>query len=329
MSKRSAVGVVQEYGRQAIRSEFAILLILIAMCGVMSFLSPDFLTVSNLINVLQRSATTGIVALGMTFVILTGGIDLSVGGQVVLISVIGAMLMVGGVAVPLAVLAMIALGALLGSLNGIAVTILGLPPFIATLAMMNITRGMSLFINQGKTVFGLPESYEFFGLSWRLGLPMPIWIFGLLFGLAFFVLQYTTYGRNVYAVGSGPKAAWLAGIKVRAVYFSVYVISGILSAIGAIVLTSRLLSAPGTMGLGLELDAIAAVVIGGTSTFGGEGNIAGTVVGTLIIEVIGNAMNLLAVSPFLQEVVKGLIILLALVLDMWRKGYIFKRSYAD
>ncbi|MDD4336139.1 MAG: ABC transporter permease [Firmicutes bacterium] len=322
-------GSLRQVGRRIFRSELAVLAILLVMCAIMSIVSENFLTVSNLLNVLQRSAITGIVALGMTFVVLTGGIDLSVGGQVVLIGVVGALMMVNGKGIPMAVLTMLGMGIVVGALNGFNVSMLGLPPFIATLAMLNITKGLSLLISQGKTIFGLPDAYEVFGLGWWLGIPVPVWILGILTVLAYVTLRYTAYGRRVYAVGSSPRAAWLSGIDVRKTVFSVYIVSGLLSGVTAVVLSSRLLSAPGTMGSGLELDAVAAVVIGGTSLMGGEGNVLGTIIGTVIIEVIANSLNLLSVSPFLQDVVKGLIILVALILDMWRKGAIFKRSFVE
>ncbi|CCU78711.1 Ribose ABC transport system, permease protein RbsC (TC 3.A.1.2.1) [Halanaerobium saccharolyticum subsp. saccharolyticum DSM 6643] len=312
--------------KEVVQSEFAILFILIGIGIVVSFLSPHFLTVNNILNILQRSAIIGVVALGMTFVILTGGIDLSVGGQVVLIGMVGAMMMVNGMSMILAVIMMIGLGIILGAINGFNVSVLKLPPFIATLAMMNISRGLSLYISKGKTIFGLPSSYEFFGLARIFKIPVAIYIYGLLFIATYYILNYTTFGRKVYASGSNKKAAWLSGIEVNKIKFFVYIVNGIMASVAAIILTSKLTAAPGTMGEGLELDAIASVVIGGTSLFGGEGNIAGTVVGTLIIVTIGNAMNLLAVSPFLQSVIKGLVILFAIILDMWRKGYIGNKN---
>lgn len=320
---------LRQKGLRVFRSELAILSILLVMCAIMTIASDNFLTVNNLLNILQRSAITGVAALGMTFVVLTGGIDLSIGGQVVLVGVVGALMMVRGTNMAVAIVSMMLLGIVIGMLNGFTISMLGLPPFIATLAMMNITRGLSLLISQGKTIFGLPEAYEVFGLGWRLGLPVPVWILGFLTLVAYVVLRYTSFGRRVYAVGSNARAAWLSGIDVRKTLFSVYIVSGLLAAVTAIILSSRLLSAPGTMGTGLELDAVAAVVIGGTSLMGGEGNIIGTVIGALIIVVISNSLNLLSVSPFLQDVVKGLIILAALILDMWRKGEMFKRSYAE
>lgn len=308
------------------QSEASVFVILIVLCSFIWIIAPEFLNLRNISNVLQRCAIIGTVALGQTMIILTAGIDLSIGGAVVLISTTGATFLQGGAySIGTAIMVMLLLGFSLGAINGAAVSLLNFPPFIVTLGMMNITRGLALHFTQGVTIFGFPDAFSWFGLGSALGIPVPIWTFGILSFLFFIILRYTGYGRKVYAVGDNENAAWLAGVRTKPILFSVYSITGMLCAISAVLLTSRLDSAPLTMGIGMELDSIAAVVIGGTSLFGGEGQIFGTIVGALIIVLIENAMNLANVSPFLQFVVKGAVILFAVLLDLWRKGQLGKR----
>ena len=188
-----------------------------------------------------------------------------------------------------------------------------------------MTAGLALYISMGKTIIGLPIEYSVIGLKKVMGLPVCVWMMFALYILSYIILRYTGYGRKVYATGSNRKSAWLSGINVRIVEFSVYVINGLMSALVGIVLTSKLLSSTSTIGNGMEVNAIAAVVIGGASMTGGEGGVAGTIVGALILTIISNAMNLMSVNAYLQEVVMGLIIIIALLFDMLRKGYIFRK----
>jgi ribose/xylose/arabinose/galactoside ABC-type transport system permease subunit len=213
-------------------------------------------------------------------------------------------------------------GGIIGAINGFCISKLVFPPFIITLAMMNITRGLALYLTQGRTIFGFPESFKFFGFSFILGIPVSILILFIIFYLGHIGLKYTSFGRAVYAVGDNEKAAWLSGLDTKKVIFWVYVLQGFLAALGSIILVSRLQSATAAMAKGMELDAIASVVIGGTSLFGGEGNVGGTFIGVLIITIISNIMNLLGISPFLQDSLKGAVIILAVLLDLWRKGYL-------
>lgn len=308
------------------KSQGSVFLILVFMCLVASLFTDKFFSPSNLSNVLTQSVTCGISALGMTFVILTGGIDLSVGGCIVFTATIGMKFLAEGrVDIPTAVLMMLGLGVLVGVFNGVLITVLKMPSFIATLASSSVTAGLALYISMGKTIIGLPIGYSVIGLKKAAGLPVCVWLMFALYILSYIILRYTGYGRRVYATGSNRKSAWLSGINVRAVEFSVYVINGLMSALVGIVLTSKLLSSTSTIGNGMEVNSIAAVVIGGASMTGGEGGVAGTIVGALILTIISNAMNLMSVNAYLQEVVMGLIIIIALMFDMLRKGYIFRK----
>jgi ribose/xylose/arabinose/galactoside ABC-type transport system permease subunit len=278
-----------------------------------------FITTSNILNILVQSSLTGIVSIGMTFVILTSGIDLSVSGVTVFCSLVGAMLMTGGFGWIPSLLIMLLLGSFIGLINGIAITKLKMVPFVTTLALMNITRGLGKTISNGKTIFGLPPQHAVFGQASVLGIPVAIIIL-LLFTLAgYIILNYTSFGRMVYAIGGNERAAWLAGIRTDKIVTITYVISGLCAAFGAILITSRLMSASSSIAVGLELDAVAACVIGGTSLFGGEGGIIGTILGAIAISMINNGLNLLGVTPFVQEIAKGIIIFIVIAIDAIRR----------
>lgn len=226
-----------------------------------------------------------------------------------------------GTAIPVVILAMLAVGMGVGAVNGLFVSIFKFPPFMVTLSVMQITRGLVLYFTQGKTIYGFKdESFAFIGQGYLAKIPTAIWIFAVVGILAWVFLKKFTYGRKVLAVGSNATGAWYAGTNVKRVLFSVYVVSGFTAAVSGIISISRLMSTNSTLGDGLELDAIAAVVIGGTSLSGGSGFVLGTIVGALIIEVISNWLNLQGVDPFIREVIKGIIILLALLIDSARKG---------
>ena len=300
------------------KSQGSVFIILLVMCIIASIFTDKFLSVSNLSNVLAQSVTCGIAAIGMTFVILTGGIVFS--------ATIGTKLLSEGkVGVGTAIIIMLLLGVLVGVFNGFLITVLKMPAFIATLASSNVTAGLALYISMGKTIIGLPLEYSFIGLKKIAGVPFCVLLMICLYIVAYIVLKYTGYGRKVYATGSNRKSAWLSGINVRLIEFSVYVIQGVMSALVGVVLTSKLLTCTSTIGNGMEVNAIAAVVIGGASMSGGEGSIVGTIVGALILTIISNAMNLMSVNAYLQQVVMGLIIIMAILFDMVRKGYIFRK----
>ncbi|NLG07630.1 MAG: ribose ABC transporter permease [Deinococcales bacterium] len=297
-------------------ARFGLLLALVVMVIVLASISDRFLTTSNIINVLRQISVNAIIAFGMTVVIIGAGIDLSVGSLLALVGVSAALLATGaGLPVWLVVVIAVVLGLLLGLVNGLFVGYAGVAPFIVTLAGLTIFRGAALVLTDGRPISGLPPFFSRLGYGTFLGLPLPIWImFGVLL-LTFVLLRHTALGRAIYAVGGNREAARLSGIPVRRVLAFTYAFSGFATAIAAIVLTGRLNSAQPTAGQAFELDAIAAVVVGGTSLAGGRGGVWGTLIGALIIGVINNGMNLLNVSSFYQQIVKGGVILAALLLD--------------
>ena len=288
--------------------------VLIVIAG--SLASPIFLTVTNIRNVFLQSAMLGVVAVGMTFVILTGGIDLSVGMVLSLCSVVAAMLFNNGQGYPLpiVILATLALGAAIGAINGGVIIWRGVAPFIVTLAMMAIASGAALTISNGRPIGGITGSYAWLGSGMIGPAPVPVWIMSISFIIGAIVLRFTPYGRAVYAIGGNEQAARLSGIAVNRVKLITYMISGFFAALGAIIFTARVTVGDPWAGRSLELDAIAAVVIGGTSLFGGIGALWGTFLGTLIILMINNLLNLMNVSPYSQGIAKGLIILIAIAL---------------
>jgi ribose/xylose/arabinose/galactoside ABC-type transport system permease subunit len=299
--------------REALR-RYGLVLSFLVLCLALTLLSDRFLTASNLLNVLRQATINGIIAVGMTYVILTAGIDLSVGSVLALATVVAADLMQTGLPVPLGMLAGLGVGTLLGAVNGLLIARTGIPPFVVTLGMMTVARGLALTYTQGRPITGLPASFTFLGAGFLGPIPMPIVIFAVVFGVGYFVLARTVFGEWVYALGDNPVAARLAGLPTRRVTALVYVISGFLAALAGLILVARLNSAQPTAGLGFEFDAIAAVVVGGTSFAGGEGGLFGTLLGVLIIQVLNNGLNLLNVSPLWEGVVKGVVIALALLL---------------
>lgn len=286
---------------------------LVLICLGLSILSDRFLTIPNLTNVLRQSTINGIISVGMTLVIFTRGIDLSVGSILGLTAVVTADLMQSGWPVPSAVLAGLALGAILGLISGLLVTQLRIPAFIATLGVMTFCRGLALTYTEGKPVTGLPEGFRFMGNGNIGPIPMPIFIATLVFGFAYIALTRMKFGEYIYAIGNNEKAAYLCGIPVKKYITATYAITGVLSTLAGYILIGRLDSAQPVAGIGFEFDSIAAVVVGGTSFEGGEGSLVGTLLGVLIIAVINNGLNLLNVPSFYQGVVKGAVIVLALV----------------
>lgn len=280
-----------------------------------SFISDDFLTISNILNVLRQISINAVIAFGMTFVILTGGIDLSVGSMLALSGALAAGLMDGGASAWLAVIVGLVSGTVMGAANGLLVTKGKVVPFIATLATMTVYRGLTLVYTEGRPITGLNENFALIGKGYFLEVPTPVFWMLITFGLLYIILKHTTFGRRVYAIGSNEEATWLSGINTNRIKIFVYSISGLLAALSGIILTSRLNSAQPTAGTAYELDAIAAVVLGGTSLSGGKGWIVGTLIGAMIIGVLDNGLNLLNVSSFYQQVVKGGVILLAVLLD--------------
>ncbi|MMZ57941.1 Ribose transport system permease protein RbsC [compost metagenome] len=300
---------------QGLGSLIGLVLIII----VLSIFADNFLTVNNLLNVFRQVSINALIAFGMTFVILTGGIDLSVGSILALSSALTAGMMAGGMDTWLAVLIGLGAGTLMGAVNGLIIAKGRLAPFIVTLATMTIFRGLTLVYTDGKPITGLNKDFAILGKGYFLQIPMPIIWMIITFAVVYIILKHTTFGRRVYAVGSNEEATWLSGISTSKVKVMVYAISGLLASISGIILTSRLNSAQPTAGASYELDAIAAVVLGGTSLTGGKGWIVGTLIGAVIIGVLNNGLNLLNVSSFYQQVVKGAVILIAVLLDRSKK----------
>lgn len=300
---------------RSVLRRFGIAIAFALLILILSLLSESFLTVSNLLNIARQVSINAIIAAGMTFVILTGGIDLSVGSVLAYSGAIMAGLLSTGKPVVVSIGGGLALGALLGLVSGIIITKGKVQPFIATLAMLTIARGATLVYTDGRPITGLPDAFVWLGAGEIVRIPVPVIIMGLVFLGASVVLRQTVLGRYVYAIGGNEEAARLSGVNVTFYKTLVYVICGLLSAVSAVILTARLNSAQPTAGVAFELDAIAAVVLGGTTLAGGEGSIGGTLMGALIIGVINNGLNLLNVNPFYQQVVKGVVILLAVLLD--------------
>ncbi|MCP3726143.1 ribose ABC transporter permease [Paraburkholderia sp. CNPSo 3272] len=295
----------------------ALLIISVAL----SIVSRDFLTLDNLLNVMRQASINALIAFGMTLVILLGGIDLSAGSVLALSSVIIATLLSGGTPAIVATLAGLVAGGLMGFANGLVISKGKVAPFIATLGSMTVLRGLALVVSNGSPISSFNS--DFFSLLGggyvaRL-VPIPVVLMLAMFGVFWVLLRKTVFGRHIYATGGNAESAKLSGVKVDRIQLWVYTIAGVMSALAGVVLTSRLNSAQPTAGTGYELDAIAAVVLGGTSLTGGRGWIFGTLVGALLIGVLNNGLNLLDVSSFYQQVIKGIVILLAVLIDRGNK----------
>jgi ribose transport system permease protein len=306
--------------------KFQSLIALFVLCLAISLLSDKFLTVNNGWNVLRQISVNICISVGMTFVVLTAGIDLSVGSVLAFCGALTAGLLKNGIQFPQGdlyigftlmgvILVGIATGSLLGTFNGWVITRFKVPPFVGTLAMLTIARGFTLLYTQGFPISGLGDQFSYLGTGWLLGIPVPVWISGIVVVIAILITNKTRLGRYIYAIGGNESASRLSGINIKKVKIIVYSIAGGLAALGGLIVTSRLDSAQPNAGNSYELDSIAAVVIGGTSLSGGKGSIQGTVLGAIIIGVLNNGLVLLNVSPFWQQVVKGMVILLAVIID--------------
>ena len=290
-------------------------LILLVICVFATILSPSFLSVTNLFNVFKQITVAGIVGCGMTFVILTGGIDLSVGSILGLSGVLasGVLASTGNTAVAVAV--SLTVGIACGAVNGFFVSVCGIPPFISTLGMMTLLRGVILVYTKGSPIPIKSDAYKFFGKGSIAGIPVPVIIPIIVFLLAHYILTQTSYGRSVYAVGGNREAARLSGIRVKTSEFLVYTLNGLMCGMAGLILTARLGSAQSTSGTGIEMDAIAAVILGGTSLSGGVGFVLPTVVGAMIMGIIDNILTLMNVNPHATNIVKGAVILIAVLVD--------------
>lgn len=291
---------------------------LLVVTAVMIVASDNFLTASNLSNIGRQVSINAIIAVGMTCVILTGGIDLSVGPVMALSGTLTAGLMVAGLPPGLAIGAGLLIGVAFGIGNGLFVAYLHMPPIIVTLATMGIARGFGLVYTDGYPISGLPEWFGFFGRQSLLGIQVPILIMLVTYLVAYVLLQHTRIGRYIYAIGGNEEAVRLSGVRAARFKLLVYGISGLTAAIAGLVLTSRLMSGQPNAGIGFELDAIAAVVLGGASIAGGRGVIVGTLLGAMLLGVLNNGLNMLGVSPYVQSVIKGAIILLAIFISRQR-----------
>ncbi|HIF9091721.1 TPA: ribose ABC transporter permease [Photobacterium damselae] len=295
------------------------LIALIFLIVVVSFLNPNFFTVDNILNILRQTSVNAIIAVGMTLVILTAGIDLSVGSVLALCGAFAATLIAMEVPVLIAVPTALLAGAILGAISGVIIAKGKVQAFIATLVTMTLLRGVTMVYTDGRPIStgftDVADSFAWFGTGYAMGIPVPIWLMVIVFAAAWYLLNHTRFGRYVYALGGNESATRLSGINVDRVKIGVYAICGFLSALAGIIITSRLSSAQPTAGMGYELDAIAAVVLGGTSLAGGKGRIMGTLIGALIIGFLNNALNLLDVSSYYQMIAKAVVILLAVLID--------------
>ncbi len=308
----------------SVRDQAALLVIIALFFLAMSVASPYFLRISNLVNIVQYVSVYGITAIGMTMVILTGGINLSVGGTLALSTWVCSFSILRGVPWPIAIVFALIVGGLVGTANGIAVARVGIPPLIGTLALEQITRGLQLVFSKGRPLHGFPESFLSFGAGRVAGIPMPVIWTLLLFILFAFILSRTCFGRNIYAVGGNPVATKIAGIKNSRVIILVYILAGMLSSFAGIILIARMDSSPSAIALGLDMQAITACVIGGASvTCGGKGTVFGTFLGIVMMGLIQNSLDLLNVSAYYQQFVQGLVILAAVTVDALRNSPTF------
>jgi ribose transport system permease protein len=315
---------LKERSWKSILSKNKPLIVLFLLIIVMTILNERFFTWSNMLTVLRQTSINAVIATGMTFAILIGGIDLSVGSVLAICGAIAATLISSGMNILLVIMITLSLGLGIGIINGLFISKGRLQPFIATLGTMTLLRGFTLVFTQGKpiSVFGSEGSPIFskIGTGYFLKIPIPVYIMIIVFIIAYYILRHMRIGRYTYSLGSNEEATMYSGIKTDNIKLFVYGISGLLAALAGIIVTARLGSAQPTAGVGYELDAIAAVVIGGTSMAGGIGTIFGTAVGALIIGILNNALNLLQVSSYYQDVAKGVVILIAVLLDRKQKS---------
>lgn len=302
------------FGRLDVR-QIGLPLAVLAMVVFFAFRSDVFFTVPNWQNVGLQAAALACVAFGQAFVVLTAGIDLSVGSMVALSSVVAAMFMGSGIAI--AVVAALAIGVVVGLVNGLVVTRLRVAPFVATLAMLSIAAGLALNLSGGTPVVGLPQAFTSLAYKRLAGVPAPVVVAALVFVLAFFVLRSTRLGRNIYATGGNAEAARLSGINVRATIMATYVICSVLATFGGLILTARVASGQPSLGSDLALQSVAAVVLGGVSLFGGRGGLVGVAVGVAFVTILTNGLNLLGVSSYTQLMVIGGAMIIAIAWDQY------------
>lgn len=304
--KKSVFEVIKSYSLY-----LAFLVIFIAF----SLLNENFLSINNVLNIIVQSSIIAIIAVGQTMVILTSGIDLSVGSIVGAVGIGIGLLMVAGVPIPVAVIAGVIMGAIFGLINGVIISYGRVPAFITTLGMMGMARGFGLAMNEGKPVAGLPMEFEKIASASVGGIPSFVFYTLIIYVIMFIVLERTKFGRHIYAIGGNRDAARLSGVKVRVVEMIVYLFSGLFAGLGSVLLTARLNYATPVAGNGYELDTIAAVVIGGTALSGGQGKIIGTLVGALMLGILRNGLTIVNVSSFFQQIIIGAVIIIAVFAD--------------
>lgn len=300
-------------------SNYGIYIAFVAIFIILSFLSDSFLTVQNMLNLTRQASFNGLLAIGMTFTVMTGGIDLSVGSIMAMSALAAAtfsttnsaLVLPTGVAIAIG----LAVGALAGLVNGLIITKGSVPPFIATLATQMVFRGACLVFTNGQPITSYIESYKWLGQGYILGIPVPVYLYLVLVLVSVYLLHYAKFGRHVYAVGGNPQAARASGLNIHKIAIATYIISGVLAAFSGIALSSRVNATSPILGQTYESDAIAAAVMGGTSFTGGVGTIPGTIVGTFIIAMISNGLDMMGVSSYYQQIVKGVIILIAVLAD--------------
>lgn len=300
--------------------QYGIFLAFLIICGFLSYASSQFLTVSNWTIIITQVSINALLAFGVTFVIITGGIDLSVGSIVAVAGVVAALL-ASQPDLPLIVpiLGGLLAGLVFGLLNGLIITKSKIAPFIVTLGIMTIGRGLALILSKGRPISNLSDAFNFMGGGDVFAVPFPIIVLIIVFIICYLLLKNTVFGRYVYAIGGNEQAAWASGINVNKIKMAVYALCGTLAGLAGILLTSRITTGQPNAGAGFELDAIAAAIIGGTSTSGGTGTIAGTLLGALLIGVINNGLDLLNVTSYYQQVIMGAIIIGAVLLDSWNQ----------
>ena len=300
---------------------FTVLMVLILLIIIASIISPKFLSLSNIVNVLRQVSISGILALGMTFILITGGIDLSVGAVIGVVSVVTAKMLSIGVNPFLCITASLAIGLIVGLVNGLGVAKFGIVAFIMTLGTQTMFRGVSLLIANGSPISWRDSGmkFEFMGKGELWGVPVPVFIFLIVLVISHIILEYTHYGRAVYAIGDSRETARLSGINVVKTEIITYILCSSLAVLSALVLLSRLSVGEPQGGEGSELDAIAMSVIGGTSTAGGTGGVVGTFIGAALLSVLSVLLNLMGVSPFVQQIAKGIVILFAVFIDSRNK----------
>ncbi|KAA6208168.1 ribose ABC transporter permease [Avibacterium paragallinarum] len=295
------------------------ILALIVLIVIVSSINPNFFTMDNLLNILRQTSVNAIIAVGMTFVILTAGIDLSVGSVLALTGAIAASLVNLDLSIFIVIPLVLLCGTLLGGISGVIIAKGNVQAFIATLVTMTLLRGVTMVYTDGRPIslgfFDVADQFSFLGTGYLFNIPFPIWLMAMIFLIAWYILKHTPMGRYIYALGGNESATRLSGINVDKVKIFVYAVSGFLATVAGLIVTSRLSSAQPTAGVSYELDAIAAVVVGGTSLMGGKGRIFGTLIGALIIGFLNNALNLLDISSYYQMIAKSIVILAAVLTD--------------